>query len=327
VDPLSRRSLFGAGVGVAVGLNATTAPAAAREIDPELVSHWMSLLRLLGQHDAMFGPHDVLGSVRNELGLIAEHRSVARGELRMQLLRVESRWAWLASWVSNDAGDWHRRDSWADRCAQLARAAEDPDMIAWALLWQSRWAAMRHDAQRAISLADEAARTPRATNKIRALCAIKEAHGHALAGDHAFCERRLTEARGLLDRSGQNDHVTLSEDVGRRDDSATPYVAADEARCWLVLRPQRAVTMIEDALRAWPRERTRGFGVQQARLAHACASANQPERAADEGMKALDMAQATRSDLIVRELRRLDRQLIGCDVPAAVEFRQALAAL
>jgi hypothetical protein len=34
VDPISRRSLLGAGVGAAVGLSATTAPAAAREIDP-----------------------------------------------------------------------------------------------------------------------------------------------------------------------------------------------------------------------------------------------------------------------------------------------------
>jgi transcriptional regulator with XRE-family HTH domain len=55
VDPLSRRSLLGAGVGAAFGLGATTA-AAARDIDPELVSHWMRLLRVLDHHDAMFGP-------------------------------------------------------------------------------------------------------------------------------------------------------------------------------------------------------------------------------------------------------------------------------
>ncbi|MDQ3148918.1 MAG: helix-turn-helix domain-containing protein, partial [Chloroflexota bacterium] len=35
VDPLSRRSLLGAGAGAALGFGATTAPAAAREIDPE----------------------------------------------------------------------------------------------------------------------------------------------------------------------------------------------------------------------------------------------------------------------------------------------------
>ena len=327
MDPLSRRSLLGAGVGAALGLNATTAPATAHQIDPELASHWMRLLRLLGQHDAMFGPHGVLGTVRTELGLITGHRSVARGELRAQLLRVESRWAWFASWVSNDVGDWHRRDSWGDRSLQLARAADDADMIAWALLWQSRWAAMRHDPPRAISLADEAGRTPGATGKIRGLCAIKQAHGHALAEDRSSCERMLARAHGFFDHSAQSDHGTPSEEVGRRDDSAELYVMADEARCWLVLRPQRAVDMIEDVLRAWPRERARGLGVQQARLARACASADQPERAAAEGIKALDMAQATRSDLMMRELRGVDRQLDARDVPAATEFREALAAL
>jgi hypothetical protein len=91
VDPISRRSLFGAGVGVTLGPNATTAPTAARELDPELVSHWMRLLRILGCHDAMFGPHDVLDTVRREVGVIAEHRRVARDSLRTQLLSVDDR--------------------------------------------------------------------------------------------------------------------------------------------------------------------------------------------------------------------------------------------
>jgi hypothetical protein len=54
VDPFSRRSLFGVGAGAALGIGATTAPAAAREIDPELVSHWMRLLRIRGCHDGAF---------------------------------------------------------------------------------------------------------------------------------------------------------------------------------------------------------------------------------------------------------------------------------
>jgi transcriptional regulator with XRE-family HTH domain len=327
VDPISRRSLFGAGVGAAVGLSATTAPAAAREIDPELVSHWMKLLRVLGQHDAMFGPHDVLGAVRPEIDLIGQHRQLARGELRTQLLGVESRWAWLASWLSNDAGDWQRRDFWAERSVRLAEEAGDADMLAWALVWQSRWAAMRHDARRAIALAGTARRTAGTTDKIRGLCALKEAHAHALANDVASCERRLAEAHKLLDGSVQSGHVKLSHDLGRQDDSAAPYVSADEARCWLVLAPHKAVAMIDDALRVWPRERTRGLAVQQARLALACSADGEPERAAAEGMKALGMAQATRSDMTLRELKQLDHQLAACDIPEAMDFREALAAL
>jgi hypothetical protein len=323
VDPFSRRSLFGVGAGAALGIGATAAPAAAREIDPELVSHWMRLLRILGCHDAMFGPRDVLDTVRREIGAIAAHRRVAPSSLRTQLLSVEARWAWLASWLSNDSGDWHRRDAWADRASHLAREANDPDMISWSLVWQSRWAAMRMDPRGAISLADAAQRVPGAADKIRGLGALKEAHGHALAKDLAACERRLADAHARLEHG---DPVTLSYDLGRRDDGAAPYVPADEARCWLVLRPYKAVAMLEDALRDWPQERTRGLGVQQARLALACAG-DDLHRAAAEGMKALDMARATKSDMTVRELKRLDARLAACDTSAAADFRGAFATL
>jgi hypothetical protein len=283
----------------------------------------MRLLRIMGCHDAMFGPHDVLDTVRCEIGVIVEHRRVAPSALRAQLLSVESRWAWLASWLSNDAGDWHRRDAWADRSLRLAQDAGNADMVAWSLVWQSRWAAMRHDARRAIALADAAQRTPGAADKIRGLGALKKAHGHALANDVAACERSLADAYGRLDGG---DPMMLSDELGRRDDSAAPYVPADAARCWLVLRPQKAVAMLDDALHAWPHDRTRGLGVQQARLALACAS-DDLDRAAAEGMKALNMARTTKSDMMMRELRRLDDQLATRDVPAAADFREAFATL
>jgi hypothetical protein len=206
---------------------------------------------------------------------------------------------------------------------QLAQEAGDADMIAWSLVWQSRWAAMRHDARGAIALADAAERAPGAADKIRGLGALKEAHGHALADDLPACERSLADAYGRLDGG---DPMMLSDELGRRDDSAAPYVQADAARCWLLLRPQQAVAMLEGALRVWPHDRTRGLGVQQARLALACAS-DDVDRAAAEGMKALDMAKATKSDMTMRELRRLDDQLAACDMPAAADFREAFAAL
>jgi hypothetical protein len=67
--------------------------------------------------------------------------------------------------------------------------------------------------------------------------------------------------------------------------------------------------------------------VHQAHLAMACAAAEEPERAAAEAMKALDVAQTIQSDVIVRSLRRVDRRLAAYDVPPVAEFREALAAL
>jgi len=322
VDPISRRSLLGAGVGAALGLNATTAPATAREIDPELVTQWMKLLRLLGRHDALCGPHEVLATVRYQLGLIAEHRQIARGEVRGQLLRVEARWSGFASALSDDFGDWHRRDAWADRSVRLAREAGYQDMVAYGLMRQSQWAS---DSQRAMSFAQAARLTSGTSDKIRGLCALKEARGHALANDTAACERSLVDAYGMLDHVP---HVpqTPWDDLGGHD-ITPPYVLADEARCWLWLRPDRAVTMFDDVLRLWPHDRTRGRGIHQAHLALACAAANEPERAAAEGLKALEIAQTTKSDVTVCELKRLDSRLAACDLPSAADFREALAAL
>jgi len=323
VDPLSRRSLLGAGAGAAFGLSATTAPAAAREINPELVSHWTRLRSVLARHDAMFGPHEVLDTVRHELALIAEHRQVARGKLRIQLLRVESRWSEFASWLSNDAGEWRLRDAWADRALRLAREAEYADMVAWVLLWRSRWATERHDARQAITFAQAAAGTAGMSDRIRALCALKEAHGHALANDVAACGRSLVAAYGLLDHDTDD---AQHGRVGRRN-VTHPYVLADEARCWLWLQPRKAIVMFEDAWRLFPHDCTSHRGVHQARLALACAAAGEPDRAAAEGIEALEIAQVTKSYLNVRELKRLDHQLAACDLPAAAEFREAFAAL
>lgn len=325
VEPISRRSLLGtAGAGAALGFGAAfSAPASARTIDPNLVSHWMKLKGVLDRHDGMFGPHDVLATVRHELGLIAEHRQVAHGELQMQLLRVEARWAEFASWLAYDAGDVRLRDSWADRSLRLAQEGDDPEMVAWVLMRRCQWAVEELDARRAIAFAEAALRTRGASGEIRALCALRAAQGHALANDAAACERSLANADGLL----AADSAPASWGVVPSQDVSTPYVLAVAARCWLWLAPRKAIDMFEDALRQWPDDRPRSRGIQQARLALACAAANEPERAAAEGLQALSSAKATKSDIAKRELKRLDRQLVASDRPEAVNFREAFARL
>jgi transcriptional regulator with XRE-family HTH domain len=322
VEPISRRSLLGAGVGAAFGLGATIAPAAAREIDPDLVPHWTNLLDLFESHGAMFGSHDVLAALRGELDVIAEHRQLARGDLRTQLLRLESRWSEFASWLSNDAGDPARRDYWGERALRLAREGEYPDMVAWALMWRSQWAVQDLDARRAIALADAARRTPGSTHQMGSLCARQQACAHALGDDAASCERRLAEASDLLDHPD----ASPTPELGAYN-LTPPYVMVANARCWIELQPCKAIAMFEDALRIWPHDRALSRGVQQARLALACAAADELERAAAEGLNALRVAKVNRSNKTTLELRRLDRRLAACDAPAVVDFREAFATL
>jgi len=304
VDPINRRGLLGAGVGAALGLS-TNAPASAREIDPELTEHLTRLLNLLGRHEAMCGPHDVLAAVRHQLDLIAQHRKVARGELRTQLLRVESRWAQFAGWLSNDTGQTRERDAWTERALRLAQEGGYRDMAAFVRMRQSQWAAQDRDAKQAIVFAEAALRVPGVNEQTRALCALRAALGHALAGDTDACERRLADAYGLVEADSPAPPWAGEFPVTLR------HVRPGEARAWLWLKPSKAVTMYENALRDWPRDLTRDGGLHQARLALACAASGEHDRASAEGRKALAIARTTRSSTAARELKQLGQALHG----------------
>jgi transcriptional regulator with XRE-family HTH domain len=302
VEPTNRRGLIGAGAAAAIGLSAAAAPAAAREIDPELPDHSARLLNLLGRHDAMFGPRDVLEFVEHELGRIAEHREVARGELRAKLMRVEARWAGLAAWLSEDAGQTRSRDAYTDRTLRLASEAGYGDMVAYLRTLQGRFALQERDAKRAIAFAEAGLHVPGTSQQTRALCARQAALGHALGRDATACERRLQEAHALLD-ADSSPPPWASAAVTRR------HVRAAEAQCWLWLQPRKAIPLYENVLSAWPRNRIRDGGLHQARLALACAAAGERDRAEAEGRKALAIARATNSASAKRELRRLGRAL------------------
>jgi transcriptional regulator with XRE-family HTH domain/tetratricopeptide (TPR) repeat protein len=295
VDPVNRRGLLGAGAAVALGGPIVgSTPAAAREIDPELPAHWGRLLAVLDQHDAMHGPREVLDTVRHELRLIAEHRRVARGDLRTELLRVEAHWTEFAAFLTNDTGDWQDRDSWTERAIRLGLAADDPDIVALALMRRAQWAVQRLDARRAIAFAEDALCTPGTSAQARARCAVRAAHGHALANDAASCERLLANASEAADA-----HTTSPGAV-------TPStIRANEARCWAWMKPQKAIALYDEALREWPRDQMRDGGLHQARLALACAAAGEHDRAKAEGRKALAIARLTKSSMAARELKRL----------------------
>jgi transcriptional regulator with XRE-family HTH domain len=191
MDPISRRGLADAGAAAVLGLPG--GPGAASDVDPLLPEHSERLLAILGAHDAAHGPHQMLDIARRELRLIGEHRRVARGELRIALMRIEARWTVYAAWLCQDTGDRRSQSALLERALHLAREADQPDLIAWTRARQAQWS----DAPRAICLAETGLRTPRADAHTRALCALRAAHAHALLGDHQATKRLLGKARRL----------------------------------------------------------------------------------------------------------------------------------
>jgi transcriptional regulator with XRE-family HTH domain len=301
VEPTDRRGLLGAGAAAALGVaGISAAPAAARAVDPELPEHWTQLLNLLGRHDEVLGPRDVLVTVEHQLGMMGQYRQAARGALRTEMMRVESRWSDFASWLSHDSGRRRHRDVWTDRALRLAREADYPDMMALVNRRLSEWAVQEREVPRAVAFA-ETGRCVRGTSaQTRSLCARQAALGHALAGDGVACERRLAEAYSLVEDDDSPAPLWAGEFR-----CTTTSVRQAEARCRLFMRPRDAIALYDDVLREWPRDLTRDRGVHQARLALACAAANERDRAEAEGRKALACARATKSATAAQELRRL----------------------
>jgi transcriptional regulator with XRE-family HTH domain len=297
VDPTNRRGLLSGTAGAALGAAALgPAPVAAREIDPELPAHWIALLAVLGAADDAHGPREILEIARRELRLIAEHRTAARGALRAELMRVESRWATHAGWLCEDAGDRRGRATLLDHALHLAREAGYPDVMAWARARQAQWS----DAPRAVRLAQTALRTPHATPQARVLCATRAAHAHARVGDSEAAERMIAEAERLATQESRP--APLSRNLRH---NAEHDVRCWEARCWGALAPAKAIGLYEGVLRDWPRGEARDGGLFRARLATACAAAGELDRARAEGRKALATAKQTRSASTARELKQL----------------------
>ena len=295
VDPTNRRGLLSGAAGAALGAAALgPAPVADGEIDPDLPAHWTALLGVLGQQDALYGSHAVLDVVRRELRLIAEHRGAARGELHTQLMHVEARWTVYAGWLCEDTGNRRERVALLQRALRLAREADHPDLTAWVRARQAQWS----DPSHAVRFGEAGLRTPRAGAHTRALCAVRAAHGHARTGDADAAERLIAKAQALLTQASPPPPSAALP-------SAEHLVRAWEARCWSVLRPPRGVALWDRALRDWPRDQVRDDGLYRARLALACASAGELDRARAEGRRALATAKQTRSATAARELKQL----------------------
>jgi transcriptional regulator with XRE-family HTH domain len=233
VNPINRRELAAAGAAAGIRLGMACAPTSARDVDPALPEHSERLLAIIGTHDAAHGAHEVLETASRELRLIAEHRRVATGDLRVTLMAVEARWAIHAAWLCEDTGDRRERDALLDRALRLARAADHPDLIAWAHARQAQWT----DPSHAVRIAETGLRTACVGAHTRALCAVRAAHAHAHVGNADATERLLAKAHELANQDSPVPPLSVSVALSEH------LVRCWEARCWAALSPAKAVAL------------------------------------------------------------------------------------
>jgi tetratricopeptide (TPR) repeat protein len=297
-----------------------------RRVDPEAVRQLRSLLAEYAKLDNLLGPAHVLALVSVHIQFIGELLTVASGRVRSELLRVGGWYAEFAGWLHQDAGNLRAGMQWTDRALSWAEAAEDPVMTAYVLMRKSNQASSAGDGARALGLARAALRRQdRLTPRARALVLRQEARGHALAGDGTACARAIAKAQ---------QEAASTEDQGEADKVMTgyctpSYIEAEAGDCWLLLgQPQKAVTIFERGLAAWPSEYQRDRGLNLARLAVAHAASREPEQACAVGQEALAVVRNAGSARAVAELHRLPALLADWpDAAPVVELQETLATL
>jgi hypothetical protein len=300
-------------------------PRAPVDVDPELALHWTGMLRVLASSHNLFGPRQIHDAVCRESAVIRRHRHEAVGAIKTGLLAVEARWAELASWTADNLGDRQAAAFWLDRALALARRAGDGRMAAYVLMRQAQQAADRLDSGNATALADTAAATAALTDRDRALCAIRQAQGQALAGNRAACAEAIKAAYRLVARADNTGADGDPDTIGRH--CIRPYVQAHQAYCELRLgHATDAVTILEEILPMWPADYRQDEGLARAWLALSYATANRPAEAGVEGCRALALTTATWSARTLRTLGQVDARLATTRAPAeATQFRMAFS--
>ncbi|RJQ80446.1 XRE family transcriptional regulator [Pseudonocardiaceae bacterium YIM PH 21723] len=302
--PMNRRQALAAG---AVSLMATkltpgALPAGARQ--ESTIAAFKQLFnqsRKLGQ---MASPGIVLPTVVAQGHTVRGMAKSASGPQQIELLRLAARYQEYAGWLAQEAGDDRAALNWTNAAVDLADAAEDRDLAAHGLIRRALITLYRDDARQTIELAAQAQASNRASARTRGQAALREAQGHALAGDYDSCRRALDRAAVLLAAGEQPGELALGQS------SVTDLTSMVTGWCLHDLgRPGEAAEILDDQVSRIPADSLRAharFGTRQA-LAHA--SAGEVDHACGLAHGVLNSAEVVDSATIRTDLRRLARTL------------------
>ena len=242
------------------------------------------------------------------------------GPTRRNQMIVGARLAEYLGWMWQEAGNDNAALAWTDRAVGIAQTADDIEMSEYAAARRALVALYRRDAARVVALTERAAAT--ASPRVRWLSALREAQGHALAGDAARCLAALDRARTLADTSTPHS----GEPTVLGPATASDRLAAVTGWCLYDLgRPAEAVPELRRAITTMTpgtREHSR-FGV---RLALAYAASGDLRRGCDLMTQLLDAVVQVDSATIRSDLRSFG-QIIERHHrnPEAAALRQRLA--
>jgi hypothetical protein len=318
-DP-AEANLVGPYTRLGSGSSSPAASAPSREEALESFLGTFDLLKALGQST---GPSVVLPTLIAQTHAVhALARRTSSGSVARRLVMLAAHFAQHTGWMTQEAGDDAAAVWWTDQAAAMAASVGDTNLSTYALVRRALIALYRDDATATVGLAREAQATPAASGRIRGLACLREAQGHALAGDHRSCERAIDAAVWMFDSGAPADDGEPVVGTANVPDLATMV------RGWCLAELGRS----RDAVAILDREvvkigatahRTRArFGARRA-LAHAANGDVDQACALVPGI--LDAANLVDSATIRLDLRNLRRTLTRW--PAYAPVREVLPVL
>ncbi|WP_076990851.1 hypothetical protein [Actinosynnema sp. ALI-1.44] len=258
------------------------------------------------QFGQIMSPAVVLPALIAQTHTLRGIAGVARPPMRARFLRLASRYAEYVGWMTQEAGNDRAAMWWTDTAVDMAIAAGDVDLAAHSRVRHALIALYQEDATQTIGLAHRTQTDTKAPARIRGMAALREAQGHALAGDERRCRATLDHAEQLLDAASADGTDGMA--LGTTAVSAIgPMVTG-----WCLYdlgRPAQAAETLDQEMARLPgtarRARAR-FGARQA-LAHA--AAGEIDHACALSGDVLDIAELVDSATIRYDLRRLARTL------------------
>ncbi|GAA1025615.1 hypothetical protein GCM10009557_00200 [Virgisporangium ochraceum] len=261
---------------------------------PDTVEAWLHELDDLTSLNRPHTSDSVRGRVRRHLTVLERLR---RGAADRSLAGVDARWSEFMSWISDNTGD-PNGDVWLSRSHRRASDAGDQPLIAYTLMRQSQRALDHGDARRAIELSRQSLTLAAVPPRTRVLCLSRMAEGLACAGDDdAFLA--MSAARRELGSAMIDAPDTFAQHCDLR------YVTAVDARCRQLLGdPATAAEILETLLTVGGATSPIDTGVWHAYLGE-CYLPVAPERAAQHGEQALQLARTAGSYRVVRATQPL----------------------
>lgn len=274
------------------------------------------LRRVLIDSDNLLGPRQAITAVHEQVRITQALRSDSYGGDRRELLKLQTQFAELASWLHQDLGEHQAAGYWLDRALQWSHVLGDSDLTAYVMARKSQLAGEMGDRVDVVDLAEASRQMAHPQSRLAVVGLTYQAFGHALRRETVASERTFDQALNLVE--------VLRNDSGPwsawRDAS---YVEVHRAHGLHALgRHAESAETFTQAINNLPEDHHRDRGVYLARAAVSYACAGIPEQAAAIGIQALGVAEDTSSGRIMQGLIELDSSLAQWkQVPQVTEFR------